>query len=683
MNMITTHFLPMQNVGAFPLSALFLDPINPRQSPDAQGIRDLAESIKTVGLLQNLIGREYPDGRIGILAGGRRYAAMRFLSETEGMTFDAVPVLLCDEQEDSEIIARVENMARQDLSPADEIVAYRNLVSDNRTVASIASSFGVTEAHVRRRLALADLPDAAITALREGRITLDVAKALTSATDPAKVAAVLDAALERPLSFEQAYRMLHQGGVSAADNRVVRIGGVEVYEAGGGAVVRDLFSDQVTLTDGALLDRLVEDVIEQACAKLRAAGWKGAMSGADIGYRDKGAALHPSCNLTDEEADELASLEERETMRESFEAFIRRGGTLEEWAFGGSESEDDYDDEGYDDDGESEFAEDGEGADDPEAEDGDDADEQSEGDDQQEAAQEPVALTETEQARLAELRERSSQFSPEQMRVGTVYVRFNWQNELTVDAAYVRDEDMEDAFEAGVLPRPVSVGGPGSTAQEGEKDGFSQSMTADLRAVELAALQTALVRDPDLCLALLAFTLSKSSVWGVGLRVDPGKNTPEGDMKVTLDERLSGGFSGLGSAGEFAEFRKKSKAAIKETLVYGLARCIDGSAGRDLRAALAETVKPNMREVWTPDADGFFNRIKTADLDALHSQLTAGSPGHAEVVKGWGKMKKREKALHMERLFDQSNSLRSDYKLTDEQIAAIDGWTPEGFGTAA
>ena len=191
------------------------------------------------------------------------------------------------------------------------------------------------------------------------------------------------------------------------------------------------------------------------------------------------------------------------------------------------------------------------------------------------------------------------------------------------------------------------------------------------------------MRDPDLCLALLAFTLSKSSVWGVGLRVDPGKNTPEGDMKVTLDERLSGGFSGLGSAGEFAEFRKKSKAAIKETLVYGLARCIDGSAGRDLRAALAETVNPNMREVWTPDADGFFNRIKTADLDALHGLLTAGSPGHAEVVKGWGKMKKREKALHMERLFDPKDSLRSDYQLTDEQIAAIDSWTPEGFGTAA
>lgn len=98
---------------------------------------------------------------------------MRFLAEAEGMTFDAVPVLLCDEQEDTAIIARVENMAREDLSPADEIVAYRNLVNGNRTVASIASSFGVTEAHVRRRLALSDLPDEAITALREGRITLD------------------------------------------------------------------------------------------------------------------------------------------------------------------------------------------------------------------------------------------------------------------------------------------------------------------------------------------------------------------------------------------------------------------------------------------------------------------------------------------------------------------------------
>lgn len=683
MNALAHSFEKPETAAQFPLARLFLDPLNPRQSPEMSGVRDLAESIKSVGLLQNLVGREYPDGRIGILAGGRRLAAMRYLAETEGMAFPAVPILLCRDGEDPEIVARVENIAREALSPADEIVAYRNLIGEQRTVASIASSFGVTEAHVRRRLALADLPDEAIMALREGRITLDVAKALTSATDPAKVAMVLDAALTRPLSFDQAYRMLHEGGVSVKDQRVLRIGGIEAYEAAGGSVVRDLFSDQVTLTDEALLDRLVEAAIEDQCAKLRAAGWKGAMSGADIGYRDKGAALHPSCNLTDEEADELASLEERETMRESFEAFIRRGGTLEEWAFGGSESEDDYDDEGYDDDGESEFAEDGEGADDPEAEDGDDADEQSEGDDQQEAAQEPVALTDLEQARLAELRERSSQFSPEQMRVGTVYVRFNWQNEVTVDAAYVRDEDMEDAFEAGVLPRPVRVEGQSGTAQEGEKDGFSQSMIANLRAVELAALQTALVRDPDLCLALLAFTLSKSSMSGVGLRVDPGKNTPDGDMKVTLDERLSGGFAGLGSAGEFAEFRKKSKAAIKETLVYGLARCIDRGAGRDLRAALAETVKPNMREVWTPDADGFFNRIKTADLDALHGLLTAGSPGHAEVVKGWGKMKKREKALHMERLFDPKDSLRSDYQLTDEQIAAIDSWTPEGFGTAA
>lgn len=674
MNMVTTQFEAAQNLDTFELSSLFLDPLNPRQSPDAQGVRDLAESIKAVGLLQNLIGRKYPDGRVGILAGGRRYAAMRFLAEAEGMTFDAVPVLLCDEQEDTAIIARVENMAREDLSPADEIVAYRNLVNGNRTVASIASSFGVTEAHVRRRLALSDLPDEAITALREGRITLDVAKALTSATDPAKVVAVLEAALTRPLSFDQAYRMLHEGGVSAKDNRVLRIGGVEAYEAAGGAVVRDLFSDQVTLTDEALLDRLVEGVIEQECVTLRAAGWKRAMSGTGVGWQEKGAILHPSSHLTNAEADELEALEDRAREHESFEAFIERGGTAEEWAFGSDGSDCDHDEDEYSDEDDQ-----GEGGD----EDGGEEPDTDVDGEQREPVPVPVALTDDEEARLAALLAKSSQFSPEQMQVGTVYVRFNWQNETTVDAAYVRDEDMEDAFEAGVLPRPVQIEGAGPTDRGDDKDGFSQSLTADLRAVELAALQTALVRDPDLCLALLAYTLSKAFVSGVGLRVDPGKNTPDGDMTVTLDERLASGFRGLCDGDEFAEFRKQSKTAIKQGLVYGIARCLDGNTGARLRGVLAETAKPNMREVWTPDADGFFNRIKTADLDALHVHLTVGSPGHAEVGKGWAKMKKREKALHMERLFDKADPLRSDYKLTAEQIAAIDCWTPEGFGTAA
>lgn len=678
MNALAHSFETPEMAAQFPLDRLFLDPLNPRQSPEMLGVRDLAESIKSVGLLQNLVGREYPDGRIGILAGGRRLAAMRYLAEAEGMTFPAVPILLCRDGEDPEIVARVENIAREALSPTDEIVAYRNLIGEQRTVASIASSFGVTEAHVRRRLALADLPDEAITALREGRITLDVAKALTSATDPAKVAMVLDAALTRPLSFDQAYRMLHEGGVSVKDQRVLRIGGIEAYEAAGGSVVRDLFSDQVTLTDEALLDRLVEAAIEDQCAKLRAAGWKRAMPGAGVGWQDMGKELRPVSLLTEAEAEELVALEERERERESFDAFIRRGGTLEEWAFGGDGSDDDYD-EGYDDDDGFE-----DGDDDNEDEDaGDDG--QAQGDaEHREAASEPVALTDAERARIAELLAKSEHFSPEQMQVGTVYVRYDWQNNMIVDAAYVRAEDMEDAFEAGVLPRPGQRSEAEATGHGGgEKEAFSQSMIANLRAVELAALQTAMVRDPDLCLALLAYTLSKASVSGVGLRVDPGKNTPDGEMKVSLDERLGSGVRGLGGVDEFTEFRKQPKTAIKQALVYGMARCIDGSTGRTLRETLAETVKPDMREVWTPDADGFFTRIKTADLDALHDLLTAGSPGHAEVAKGWGKMKKREKALHMERLFDKADSLRSDYKLTAEQIAAIDSWTPEGFGRAA
>lgn len=648
MNAISQNFDPAASAIQVPLECLFLDPLNPRQNPDPVGIRDLALSIKAVGLLQNLVGSAKPDGRIGILAGGRRLAALQYLAATEGMSFPTVPVLLCSETDDAEMLARVENIAREQLSPADEIVAYRDVYERHGSVPMIAASFGVTEAHVRRRLALAALPDEAIMALRDGTITLDVAKALTTASDAAKISEVLDMASKRQFSADQVYRLLHEGSVDAADGRAQLVG-LDAYEAAGGRLSRDLFSDRVKLADPTVLDQLVVQRLQEVADGLVQEGWKRAIVGNTDTYLDRGSRLYPARTMTEEERLEMEDLGERISLWNEYAEFIEGGGSPEDWLLSDSEDDEDVDeDRGL-----------------------------------------PVPLTEAENARLEALEEKSEgHFTPEQMAVGTVYVRFNpWQGKIITDYAYLRDEDRAEAVAAGVIEASDTqqtgqgkLGAKGASSETGSE--LSGRLSADLRSVELAALQTALVRNPDLCLAVLAYALSRRWVSGIELTTTPGRNVPEIADGLTISEALTKPCLTAGSTEDFEVFRKQPKSAIRAAMAAGLARSLSNLTGssRDLCAALAQETKADMREVWRPTAQGFFDRVTSSGLDTILNEMVAGAPHALPMLKAWNKMKKREKAAHLADLFRPDSGLHAAYGLSADQIAALATWTPEGFG---
>ena len=55
----------------FPLAQLYVSDLNPRQDADPEGIDLLADSLATIGLIQNLSGILDAEGRVGIVAGGR------------------------------------------------------------------------------------------------------------------------------------------------------------------------------------------------------------------------------------------------------------------------------------------------------------------------------------------------------------------------------------------------------------------------------------------------------------------------------------------------------------------------------------------------------------------------------------------------------------------------------------
>ena len=155
---------------------------NPRRTLDASLIVGLAQSIRTDGLLQNLVVRPEGEGTYRIVSGKRRYLALKQLKK-EGAIDDSypVPVEIMDDLTESAglRLATVENLQREPLNPMDEADAIARLLQAGGTVDDITGKTGLSAKTVKRRLALVNLCGEAKKALRTGAINVAVAEALT------------------------------------------------------------------------------------------------------------------------------------------------------------------------------------------------------------------------------------------------------------------------------------------------------------------------------------------------------------------------------------------------------------------------------------------------------------------------------------------------------------------------
>ena len=311
-----------------PLADLYLSDLNPRQEADPEGIALLAQSIVTCGLVQNLAGLQDDAGRVGIVAGGRRLRALALAVEKDP-SLALVPVRLAPTALTAQAWANAENSAREALAPADEIRAYGRMRDAGALAPSIAKAFGVTEAHVYRRLKLADLPAPVLDALAAGQISLAFATAFTVSNDEALTLTVLDRVKAHPYYSEhQIKSLLTPDSLQHSDRRALFVG-LDAYEAAGGSLTRDLFSNNVFLTDPALLLRLFDEKLEAEAAHLTAAGWKWVQIEAEESYisysvTDKLIRLSPMSEpLTEAEAeewDELAELANGEVLDDAGKA---------------------------------------------------------------------------------------------------------------------------------------------------------------------------------------------------------------------------------------------------------------------------------------------------------------------------------------------------------------------------
>lgn len=610
------------------LADLILSPMNPRQTVDALGIAALAASIKAVGLMQNLAGFPTEDGKTGIVAGGRRLRALQALAETgEAPAF--VPVKMARDEAEARMWAATENHQREALHPADEIRAFFAMASEGRaTVADIASAFGETEAHVKRRLRLGCLPAPVLDALKAGKINLGMAQAFAASDDETLILSVLDRVTAGGYWNEsEVRRLVLPDTVSASDRRVTFIG-LDAYEAAGGKVTRDLFADNISLHDLGLLDRLFAERLDEARDQFEAEGWKWVTTSAENSLdwnavQSYGRVYRVEGELTEAQAeryDELAELWNNDVLDEEGQAEFE---ALEAIIEGG--------------------------------------------------------------------------YTDEQRAVAGVIVYVGYRGALEYTAGLVHPDDVPAAVEAGLLSQTALIRAEAVKAEE-EKPILSAALANDIQAMHLAAVQGAMLDKPELALDLLAFQLAGEGFHSPRIfeaRFDKTSIAPTTSDGFTPDARLAalpkdaadnaegeGGDDIDATVKAFTAFRAKGKKHRNAVLVHALARSLIYGCSHSGRRApifdLIQTeVKADLRDVWTPNAENFFGRVKADYLHDLLADLT-GCDRSGSGFKDFTSHKKGEKADMLENLFSNADHQKA-WKVDAEKKGRIEAWKPEGF----
>ena len=260
-------------IKSIPLNKLIPSPRNVRRGSDEQADLQLKADIAARGLLQNLVvaPAKKPKGSFTVEAGGRRLRALKALTE-EGVLeagHEVSCLVLGGGADEAREASLAENFQRLAMNPADECLAFGQLIEQGADVEGIARRFGLTVRFVEGRLRLSSLAPAVFEALGAGQISLDVAKAYAATTDRERQAWVFDQ-LKGSYSGnhpDSVRRMMTQATAGPNDRRA-RLVGENAYVAAGGRIERDLFSEDSAerWLDLPLLQRLAAEKLEALAA---------------------------------------------------------------------------------------------------------------------------------------------------------------------------------------------------------------------------------------------------------------------------------------------------------------------------------------------------------------------------------------------------------------------------------
>ena len=195
---------PVDAVRSLPIRLVDPNPNQPRRSFDEDALKELAASIRAVGVLQPIIVAP-EGGRYTIIAGERRYRASR-LAE-----LDEIPAIVRDWDSQRRLEASlVENLQRDDLNPVEEASGVRRLMDEaGLTQEKVAERLGKSRPAVANLLRLLTLPDGVKQMLAEGKLSAGHARALVT-VDPRRQTQLANLTVQQGWSVRQLERICAQ-----------------------------------------------------------------------------------------------------------------------------------------------------------------------------------------------------------------------------------------------------------------------------------------------------------------------------------------------------------------------------------------------------------------------------------------------------------------------------------------
>jgi ParB family chromosome partitioning protein len=202
-----------------PVGSIRANTRQPRRRFDAESISELADSIRAQGLVQPVVVRPLPGAVWELIAGERRWRAAR----AAGLA--TIPALVREtDDRDSLLLALVENVAREDLSPIEEARAYSVLMDEfSLSLGEVAERVGRSKPVVSNRIRLLELPDDVIRLLERGSITEGHARAILAVPGHEERRALARKVVRKGLTVRATERAARWAGARTKPRRARRV----------------------------------------------------------------------------------------------------------------------------------------------------------------------------------------------------------------------------------------------------------------------------------------------------------------------------------------------------------------------------------------------------------------------------------------------------------------------------
>lgn len=188
------------------LTSIEVNPFQPRTSFNEESLKELASSIRELGVIQPITVRKLDFDKYQLVSGERRFRASRLV----GLKTIPAYIRIANDQESLEM-ALVENIQRQDLDPIEISLSYQRLIDEIQlTQEQLSERIGKNRSTIANYLRLLKLDPIIQTGMRDGFLSMGHGRALINVDDTQKQLDIYEKIIQKSLSVRETEKLVRE-----------------------------------------------------------------------------------------------------------------------------------------------------------------------------------------------------------------------------------------------------------------------------------------------------------------------------------------------------------------------------------------------------------------------------------------------------------------------------------------